>query len=326
MTASNFMAQRRQLLKFGVPLALGGIGGLAAAASWQPAGVVRIIVPFAAGGGADALARLASPGLGDRFRQPVVVENRPGATGAIGADFVFSAPADGLTLLLGSADGLSMYPHIAKTRFDATRFTPIAPLGRTPFILMGRPDLPAGNSKELVALAQSRSLTYANAGNGSSLHVMAVAFKDAAQIKEAVQVPYQGAAPALQALMASQVDVMMVPAGMAGPYMSRLKSFGVTTASRYGNVKDVPTLSEQGVAVVGESWLGIVGPPGLSADATASLSEAIREVTRSTDYRVRLDQLGLSWVDMSQGEFQKYYLDAYKHWGNVIAKGNIKLE
>jgi tripartite-type tricarboxylate transporter receptor subunit TctC len=317
---------RRTAARFLAAPLLAGLLGSAAAADWAPRAPVRLVVPFSPGGAADVLARLVEPGLRERLRQAVLVENRVGATGSIGADHVYSAPPDGLVLLVGNADGLSMYPHIVKTRFVPTRLVPVAPLGSTPFVLMGRADLPAADLKALLALARSRPLSYASAGTGSSMHVLSVALRDGAKIGEMVHVPYQGASPGLQALVAGQVDLMMVPAAIAGPYRSRLKAYGITTASRFDYFKDIPTLAEQGLSVVGESWLGVLAPPGTPADVVATLAGALREITTSADYRERLGQMGLATLDLGQPEFARYYLEAYRKWGDVIVAGNIKAD
>lgn len=307
-------------------IALVGTAFDAQSATWSPSGPVKLVVPFAPGGAADALARLVEPGMRERLHQPVLVENKVGATGSIGADFVYKATADGTVLLVGNADGLSMYPHIAKTKFDPEKFIPIGPLGKTPFVLMGRSDLPVSDLKTLVALARTRLLTYATAGNGSAMHVLTAAFKEAAEIKEMVHVPYQGAGPALQAVVAGQVDLMMVPTAIAGPYRSRLKTFGITSQARFAYVQDVPTFKEQGLAVVGESWLGVLAPPNTRPEVISAVAQALREITANPEYLDRLAQMGLAPIALSQPEFSSYYLAAFKQWGDVIRAGDIKAD
>lgn len=316
---------RRTVLK-GIAALFGSASAAAAENGWTPSGTVRLIVPFSPGGAADVLGRIIAPGMRQQLKQTVVVENKVGATGSIGADYVFSAPSDGQVLLIGNADGLSMYPHVAKTRFVATELVPVGPLARTPFILMGREDLPADDLKGLVALAQSRALTYSSAGAGSSMHVLTSAFKTAAKIGELVHVPYAGAAPALQALVAGQVDLMMVPTAIVGSNRARLKSFGVTSATRFDYVKEISTLTELGIPVVGESWLGVLAPPNTRPAIVSALSGALDAVVSSGDYRERVAQMGMAPIDLEGVGFAKYYQEQYCKWGAVIQAENIRAD
>lgn len=318
--------QRRRLLA-----ALAGAGVLAtgmarAQAAWKPSGPVKIIVPFPPGGSSDILARFISAGVGDRLGQPVIVENKPGATGSIGAGYVYGAPADGSTLLLGITDVNSIYPHLAKGKVDATRFVPVSPLASTGYVLLGRPDLPAANLQELLALMKKQNLSYASAGTGSGPQMMAVAFAQAAKAENLLHVPYTGMAPALQALMGSQVDIMLVAVGGATQYRSRLKFYGVSSAQRVAAIPDVPTLKEQGLNVVGEAWMGVLAPPGTPVAATTILAEAINQATSTPEYKAKVAELGMTTLPGTSAEFGKLYMDEYRKWGEVVRAANIKLE
>ena len=322
---------RRQALK--ALVAAGFLGAALTAdaqaqaqAPWKPSKTIRLIVPFAPGGASDALARLVAARLPDRLGVPVVVENKTGASGSIGSEFVYTAPPDGYTLITALADTHSMYPHLYKARFDATKFVPVAGFAKTAFVLMGRQDLPAANLKELLALAKKQGLSYSTAGAGSSLHVMSSVFETTAQLDKLVHVPYQGAGPAVQALAGGQVDVAMVPLGIAGPFRSRLKAYGVTTASRVEQMPDVPTLTEQGLPVVGESWMGMLAPPNTPAAITETLAKAVREIVTSPEFKTRVGELGMTPLTGTQAEFTKYYGDEYRKWGEVIRAGHMKID
>lgn len=318
--------QRRQLL---AALAAAGVlatGMAQAQAAWKPSGPVKIIVPFPPGGSSDILARFISAGVGDRLGQPVIVENKPGATGSIGAGYVYGAPADGTTLLLGITDVNSIYPHLGKGKMDATKFVPVSPLASTGYVLLGRPDLPAANLQELLALMKKQNLSYASAGTGSGPQMMAVAVAQAAKADNLLHVPYTGMAPALQALMGSQVDIMLVAVGGATQYRSRLKFYGVSSAQRVAAIPDVPTLKEQGLNVVGEAWMGVLAPPGTPVAATTTLAEAINQATSTPEYKAKVAELGMTTLTGTSAEFGKLYMDEYRKWGEVVRAANIKLE
>ena len=293
---------------------------------WKPARPVKVVVPYPPGGAADLLIRYIGPGMTERLGQPVVVENKPGATGSIGSGYVYAAPADGLVLLIGVADPISIYPHLAKAPYDATKFVPVAGLASTAYVLLGRPDLPAGNLQELLALAKKQSLSYASAGTGSGPHMMTVAFARTAKIDNLLHVPYTGMAPALQALMGKQVDILLVAVGGATQYRSQLKFYGVSSAARVAALPDIPTLTEQGVPLVGEAWLGVLAPPNTPAATTAALSKAITGITAGAEFKAKVGELGMSPITGTQPEFARYYLDEYRKWGEVVRAANVKLE
>ena len=321
-------ATRRQILVAIAGANLVGTGGLARAqAVWKPAGPVKIIVPYPPGGTADLLARLIAPGMAERLGQAIVVENKPGATGSIGSDYVYAAPADGTVLLMGVADPLSIFPHLTRTsRIDVTKFVPVAGLATTGFVLMGRPDLPANNLQDLIALMRKESLTCVNAGTGSSPHMVSLAFSRAVKIDNLLQVPYSGTAPGLQALLAKQVDIGFVALGVAGPYKNRLKTYGVASANRMPTMSDVPTFTEQGVALVAESWQGIIAPPGTLPAVTASLAKVVLEIVNSAEFKAKIAEQSLVALPIAQAEFARYYEGEHRKWGELVRATNVKLD
>ena len=319
--------QRRHVL---AAMAAGGLCAMAPAAqaqaAWKPPGPVKIVVPWPPGGASDILARYIGTGLAERLGQPVVVENKPGASGSIGSTAVYSAPADGTTLLLGITDSNSIYPHVSQTRYDSTKFVPVAPLGQSAYVLLGRSDLPADNLQELLALMKKEKLSYASAGVGGAPHMMAVAFARAARVDNLLHVPFVGMAPALTALMGKQVDFMLVSVGGATQYRSKLKFYGVTSAQRVWAIADVPTLTEQGLPLVGGFWMGVLAPPNTPQNVTATLSKAIDEITSTAEYKAKVVEFGMSTLPGTQAEFSKYYLDEYRKWGDLVKSAGVKLE
>lgn len=294
--------------------------------AWKPSGPIKIVVQFPPGGGADVLARLVGQGMQERLGQTVIVENKAGASGAIASDYVYTAPADGLILLAATADAQAMYPHLKPVKFETTKFVPVAGFAKTAYVLMGRLDLPAADLKELLSLMKKQSVTYSTAGAGSSMHVFTSVFAKTAKVDNLLHVPYQGAAPALQALLGGQVDLMMVPLAIAVQHRSKLKAYGVTSGERIDAMKDVPTLSEQGLPIIAESWAGLVAPPGTPVAVTAALAKAVRETVSSPNIQKRMPEMGWTPLTGTQAEFSKYYGDEYRKWGDAIRAANIKLD
>ncbi|MFZ2856499.1 Bug family tripartite tricarboxylate transporter substrate binding protein [Acidovorax sp.] len=317
---------RRRLLAAAALASLAAAwSGTALAQDWKPTKPITIIVPFPPGGGSDVLIRAVERGLSQRLGRPVVIENRTGASGAIGTEFAWRAAPDGYTLLVGSLDAHSMAPQLRKVPFDATKLVPVAGMASMGYVLMGRSDLPANNLAELIALGKTKELTYGSGGAGSSLHVFTELFARETDTK-LLHVPFQGAGPGVLAVLGGQVDLMMVPIAVAPQHRGRLKAFGITPAQRVDSLKDVPTLSEQGVKVAGASWIGVLAPPGLPANIGNTVGAAIREVVASAEFQPRLREIGMQPIQMTQPEFAKFYLDEYKKWGDVIRAAHITVD
>ena len=321
---------RRQLLTLaaiaGGGLATGVVSKAHAQVAWKPSGPVKFVVPYPPGGASDILIRLISPGLSERLGQPVVVENKPGATGSIGSGYVYGANPDGTTLLVGLTDAQSIYPHLAKTTYDPVKFVPVASIGTTPFVLIGRPGLPANNLQELIALAKRQPLSFGNAGMGGSIHMMTLAFARDAGVDKMLHVPYTGMAPALQAAMASQIDVVFSVVGGVTQYRSKLKFFGVTSAERMQAIADIPTFTEQALPMVQDLWMGVLAPPNTPAAITATLSKAINEIVGSAVYKSKVSEFAMNASVTSQTEFANYYSGEHRKWGELVRSANVKLD
>jgi tripartite-type tricarboxylate transporter receptor subunit TctC len=319
--------RRQALTTLGAALAAAAVPGFAAAADWRPTKPVKIVIPFAPGGTVDILARVVAPGLGEKLGQPVIVDNRPGATGTIASQYVDSGPADGSVLLGGVLDSLSIAPHVIKAaKTDVMKFVPIVGLGSTPFVVIGRPDLPANNLQELLALMRSKQLSFASAGPGSSPQMMALAFARAAKVDNMLHVPFNGMAPAIQALMARQVDIALIVIGGIAEYRNQLKFFGLAAPSRLPIAPEVPTLTEQGFPLVGEVWMGLVAPHGTPANVTATVWKAVNEITSGPAYQAKLRALGVVPLPGTQAEFANFYATEYRKWGEIVRESRVSVE
>ncbi|ANN72926.1 Bug family tripartite tricarboxylate transporter substrate binding protein [Bordetella bronchialis] len=297
--------------------------GAADAAGWKPTQPIRIVVPFSAGGGSDVVARLVSQSLGNRLGQTVIVENKPGASGAIASDLVYNAAPDGYTLLLGTADTQAMNPHVNKVRFDSLKFVPVGGLAKVPYVLVGRADLPASNLPELLALAKRQSLSYGSSGLGTAADVQMRMFGEVAKIDNLLHVPYQGVAPAFQGLVAGQVDLAAVPVVLAAQYRDKLKFFGLPSMERNSAIPDVPTLAEQGYRVDADSWNCLLAPPGTPAAIADAIGSQLAAVLAEPAVQKRLHEVGMTAFPGSRTEFAAFYRSEYEKWGDAIRKANI---
>jgi len=300
-----------------------GAAAQQAATSWTATQPIRIVVPFSAGGGSDVAARLVSAGMGNALGQPMVVENKPGASGAIASDIVYTAAPDGHTLLLGTADTQAMNPHVNKVRFDALKYVPVGGIAKVPYVLVGRPDLPAANLAELLALAKRTSLSYGSSGAGTGAHVQMTMFAKAANVTDLLHVPYQGVAPAFQAVLAGQVDLSMVPVALASQYPGKLRFYGLPSLDRNPALPDVPTLAEQGYRVDADSWNGLLAPPGTPPEVAAAIAQKLLAVVSAPEAQKKLRELGMVPYTDPQAEFAEFYKKEYDKWGAAIQAAGL---
>jgi tripartite-type tricarboxylate transporter receptor subunit TctC len=264
---------------------------------------------------------------------PIVVENKAGAAGTLGAESVAHAPADGYTLLLASAETHAIAPNMRRNLpYDPEKaFVAIGPFAVNPFAVVTRPDFPAGTTKELVALIKRDpgKYTYSSAGLGSTSQIAMETWKGVAGL-DILHVPFQGQAPALTSLLGSHTDLQMLPAGSAVGLLKsgKVKVFAVSTADRFFDMPTVPTLREEGYAAMNfANWFGIVVPTGVPDPAAARLASALDAVIRAPDTRDRLRSLGLDLhPQMTQVEFQSFLTQEKSRWGEVIRSAGIKPE
>jgi tripartite-type tricarboxylate transporter receptor subunit TctC len=313
------MRKTRLLIACALPAALPAV-----AAPAYPDKPIRMIVPFAPGGGVDFTARLVGQKLGAALNQSVVSDNRAGAGGVIGTDIAAKAPADGYTLLLGSAGPLAILPGMTKgLAYDPLRdFAPVALASSLPFLLVVHPALPVKTVAELVAYAKARpgQLNYGTAGSGSTTHLATELFKSMAQI-DLVHVPYKGVAPAVADLLGGQVQMMsgdlstLMPQVRAG----KLRALAVTGAKRSALAPDLPTIAESGVAGFEASgWFGVLAPAATPRAVITQLNAAIVKALGEADTRERLAALGGDAGGGTPAEFGARIRDDLAKWGRLI--------
>jgi tripartite-type tricarboxylate transporter receptor subunit TctC len=314
-------------------LALGLSGALAHA---QPADYpqrpVRIVVPFAAGGSTDVVARVLADKLAQELKQPFVVDNRAGAGGNIGADAVAKSAPDGYTLLMATTGILSINQFIYKSMsYDAARdLVPVSYTSLISNILVVAPSVPAGSVAELTALAKSKpgTLSFASSGAGSSTHLSGELFKamTGAQI---FHVPYRGSAQALTDVASGQVTMLFdnAPSSMAFVQTGKLKALAVTSKKRLPGLPDVPTLDEAGVTGYESlSWSGIVAPTGTPEAVVRKLNQAIDRILKMEDVRQRFAALGVEPVGGPPEAFTRQIKTETDKWGKLIKSAGIVVE
>ena len=295
-----------------------------------PAKPVRIIVPLAPGGAGDVLARVVAQGLGALWGQPVVVENRPGAGGNMGAEVVARSPGDGYTLLLGTLGihgASAIYPHLNYN--PAVELSPVTVLGDLPNVIVVKPGLPATTLQELVALARARpgELTFGSAGKGSSTHRAGELFllTPGLQISH---VPYRGSAPALNDLVAGNIDMMFENLPTVPPLVAAnsLRALAVTSATRSPALPGVPTVEEAGVpGYVATAWLALSAPASVPEPLLERLNADTRAVLASPAIRARLDSLGITPVGGTLAGSRAFFASETEKWNRVIQTANIRL-
>jgi tripartite-type tricarboxylate transporter receptor subunit TctC len=302
----------------------------ALAQEW-PAKTVRIIVPFPAGGSADLLPRIIGEKLAERWGQPVIVENRPGAAGNIGADLVFRAEPDGYTLLSAPPPPLVinrlLYPKLS---YDSTQFVPMSVIAAIPNVLLVHPKLSVNSVAELISLAKNNpgKLNYASQGSGSTSHLTAELFKSMAGGLQITHVPYKGTAPALADLLGGQVDMMCDNLGVSLPHVrsGKLKALAVASTRRVASLSNVPSLSETLPGFESQAWYGIVGPPRTPAAIADKVSFSVMEVLKLPDVQKRLADLSAEPMGLGPGETAAFMRQEAERWGAVIRSAGVKLD
>lgn len=317
---------RRQLIASGAALAT---VGLPAHAQKFPAKPVRIVVPYPPGGSSDIIARAISEPLAKSLGQPVVVENRAGANGNLGAGLVAQAPADGYTLLLCDVGALAISPSVYKLQFDPSKdLRGVTMLAYSPHMLAVHPSVKANNLQELVALSKTSDLNFAVTAMGSAPHVAGVAVQRAMDAKW-TYIPYKGGSQAVADTVAGQTQVIMNGMLATLPHVQngRLKVLGISKRTRMPLVGQVPTLAEQGVKdFESGTWQGVLVPKGTPAAVVSRLNAELIAAIRSPEVRSRLTGQGAEVHTMQPAEQDQFFEKERQRWGVVVKVANIRVE
>ena len=302
---------------------------LSMAQAW-PARPIRLVVPFPPGGLIDNMARLVGSRLGQELGQPVVIDNKPGAGGNVGAAEVARAPADGYTLLMASP-ALTISPAIYKNLpYQPSQLAPVALLGRVPNVLLVNPASGIGKVQDLVGRAKAKpgQLNYASNGNGTSLHLSAELFKRRSETF-ITHVPYRGAAAAITALLSGEVDMMFdnLPSAIGQIQAGKLRALAVTTAQRSTALPDVPTLAEAGMEGFNVSaWFGVAAPAGLPAPVATRLADALQKVVQQPEVAAAMQRQGADPTFMDAASAAAALNADAAQWKQVAAFAKIQLD
>lgn len=296
-----------------------------------PTKPVRLVVTYPPGGGADLMARLVAPKMAEALGQPVVVENKAGASGQIGAGEVARAAPDGYTIMLDAAN-FAVNPSLyAKLPYDpAKAFAPVGVLALYPNMLVVTPSFAPKSVKELVDLAKSKpgTVAFASSGNGSAQHLAGELFKQKAGV-DLTHIPYKGGGPAMNDVMGGQVPVFFanVASGLGHVKGGKLRAMALTGAKRIAALPDIPTMAEAGVpGYEVYEWNGIFAPAGTPAPVIAKLAEAVQKAMASPEIRERVATLGGEIAPQGPKEAEKFIREQAEMWARVVKAGNIKVD
>jgi tripartite-type tricarboxylate transporter receptor subunit TctC len=304
---------------------------LPALAEGYPARPIRIIVPFPAGGTADIVPRIVGEKLAAKWGQPVVIDNRPGAAGNIGAELVYKAQPDGHTLLSAPPPPLvinaSLYPTLP---YDPTRFVTVSVMAAVPNALLVHPRVPATSVPDFIAQARAKpdKLVYASQGSGTTSHLTMEMFKTVAGGLRITHVPYKGTAPALAALLGGEANLMFDNLGVSLPHAlsGRLTALAVCSERRVAALPQVPAMTEIYPGFVSIAWFGVVAPPQTSPKIAAQLSAAIIEALKLPDVARRLADLSAEPIGSNPAQMAAFMKEDAERWRKVIRAAGVKLD
>ena len=309
-------------------VALTALLGCGATAAAFPEKTITIVVPTVAGGANDAMARVIGQAMSAILKQPVIVENKAGANGAIASEFVMRAAPDGYTLMLGYIATHAMNPALQKLRYDPIKdFEPVGMIGSSATVMVLNPTVKAGNAKEVVAMLKAApdKTSYASAGNGTAPHFAAEMFKLSTGTNM-LHVPYKGSAPAITDTLGGQTQVMFPSLFTAMPYVKagKLKAVGVAGAKRSALMPEVPTLQEQGINDVDVSqWYGIFAPAKTPRPVIEQLNKVLNEVLADKSVIKRLEDHGAEVSTMTTDQMRTYVAQEQVKWKKVVQAAKI---
>jgi tripartite-type tricarboxylate transporter receptor subunit TctC len=297
-----------------------------------PSKPIKMIVTFAAGGGADFVARNIASKMSEHLGQTVVIENRAGGGGLIGNDLVAKAAPDGYTLLMGAAGPLTVAPHLYdKVPYDAQKdLVPVSLVAASPFTLVINTEVHVNNLSQLIELIKKSpgKITYGSSGTGGAPHLAGELFTNMAQLN-AVHVPYKGLAPAINDLLGNHVNMLFADTGLVVQQISvgKLKAIAITSAQRSPLLPEVPTMSEAGLpGYLAGSWYGILAPAGTPSNIITRINEVVNLSLKDDELQKKFILQGLESKAMSPGQFAEIFETDYKKWGLLIKEKGIKLD
>lgn len=311
-------------------LAAASTAVLAQSAASYPSKPIRLVVPYSPGASNDTLSRATAEAMSPILGQPIVIDNRPGAGGMIGAEHAARAAPDGYTILNVQASFATNAAIRAKMPYDVAKdFAYIGMMAKSPMVVVVHPSMPVKSIKELVALARSRpgDLNYGSSGTGGSNHLATELFAKTAKIK-ITHVPYKGIGPAMIDLLGGHVQMVVtsLPSALVQVKGGRLKALGVASEKRSAFAKDIPTVRENGVPYVSELWWGLAAPGKTPPEIVDKLSDALRKAMQTPQLQQRYATEGAEGVPMTPQEFSKYVLGEVSRWRQVVKDAGLKLE
>ena len=315
----DFTAIRRLRTAFAVALACAALSSLAQSFPTKP---VHVIVPFPPAGGADALARLMAPSLTRTWGQTVIVENKPGASGKIGADYVAASLADGHTLMMSSTASL--------TEKNVSQFAPVTLVSASPYVVVVAPRVPVKDVRELIEHAKRNpgKLSFGSSGTGAASHLSAELFKSMAGV-DMLHVPYKGTGQAVTDLLAGQIDLMFAPAQSVMPHVraGKLRALAVTSAKRSVTLPDLPTVAETGLpGYEAIGWFGLLAPAGTPPAVIAKLSRDANAVLEEAEVKQKMMALGAEPSGNTPAQFAAFIRDDQAKWSRLMRERGITAE
>jgi len=297
------------------------------AADAYPTSAVKLVVPFAAGGGTDAVARIVAQVVGGRLSQPMVVDNKPGAGGSIGTLAVTQAQADGHTLLLGSNGTMVLNPLLyPQLKYRVERdLVPVAGIASVPYLIASNPQFAANDIKELLAIARGRTVTFASPGNGTTNHLVGVLLESMSKTNM-THVPYRGAAPAMNDVISGTVNFLSGDLGTLIPMVNagKLRPLAVTGAQRVAVLPNVPTVAESGLpGFEATGWFGIFAPKGTPPAVVERLSAEVAQALKDPRVAQRLHDLGGSAMPLDSEQLRRLIASETAKWRRVIADNKV---
>jgi len=315
------------LLCLGALFVAGGVH-----AQGYPNHPVKVIIPWPPGQATDLAARIVGEKLSQQFGQAFIMENRPGAGGAIGTEVVAKATPDGYTLLAASSGPISIMPNLQKTPYDPLNdLAPISLTNAVPFALLVHPSFPATNAKEFIALVRANpgKYTFSSSGTGATAHLFAELFNSMAKLN-AIHVPYKGTAPAMTDLIGGQISYAVETVAATVSYIKsgRLKAFGVTSAHRTAALPDLPPLAEAADLPVYDcvAWGGYVAPAGTPREILVRVAAEIQKAVQAADLKERFATLGMDTASSTPEEMAAFMRREQDRYGTIIRNANIKIE